>query len=171
VSESSRPERAYPGGDQAVVTVLVKVPPALAFRIFTEEMDSWWRAGRKYRIGRDRSVVHLEPKLGGRLFETFLSSANQGTVVQTGTVTCWEPPARLVLEWQAVNFAPEEKTEVEVSFTPSSTGTLVRVCHRGWSRIRADHPVRHGQASAEFIRSMGMWWSDLLSSLRELSDH
>jgi uncharacterized protein YndB with AHSA1/START domain len=168
VSRSSVSEGPGPSGDQAVVTVLVKVEQATAFRLFTEEIDRWWRAGRKYRVGRDRSVVHLEPKLGGRLFEAF-DSGDQPRVVQTGTVICWEPPRRLVLEWRAVNFAPEERTEVEVSFTPSSTGTLVRVCHRGWSRIRADHPVRHGQASAEFIRSMGMWWSELLSSLRELT--
>jgi hypothetical protein len=54
-------------GDQAQVSVLVKVAPSEAFRIFTEEIDSWWRGGLKYRIGKRRSVVHLEPKLGGLL--------------------------------------------------------------------------------------------------------
>lgn len=31
-------------GDQAKVTVTVAVPPAEASRIFTEEIELWWRA-------------------------------------------------------------------------------------------------------------------------------
>ena len=119
-----------------------------------------------YRIGKRRSVVGLEPKLGGRLFESFETAAGS-KVIQTGVVTTWDPPRCLVLEWRAVNFADSEKTEVEVEFAPSPSGTLVTVTHRGWSKLRADHPVRHGQPAPEFIRSMGLWWGDLLSSLRE----
>ena len=156
-------------GDQATVSVLVKVEPSEAFRIFTEEIDSWWRGGLRYRIGKQRSVVHLEPKLGGRLFESFETGAGP-KVKQTGHVTCFEPPSRLVLEWRAVNFAPDERTEVEVLFEPSPSGTLVTVCHRGWSQIRPDHPVRHGQDAPTFLRSMGLWWGDLMTSLRERAE-
>ncbi len=157
-------------GDQATVSVLVRVPPADAFRIFTEEIDAWWRRGLRYRIGEGRSVVHLEPKLGGRLFETFQSPDGAERVKETGRVTGYEPPFRLVLEWRAVNFAPGESTEVEVRFDASPSGTLVTVCHRGWSKLRADHPVRHGQEPARFLRSMGSWWGDLMTSLRERAD-
>jgi len=153
-------------GDEARVSVLVKVPPAEAFRIFTEEIDQWWRQGQRYRIGKRRSVVHLEPKLGGRLFESF-DTASGSKVKETGRVIGFEPPKRLVLEWRAVNFAPDEKTEVEVSFEPSPSGTLVTVCHRGWSRIRPDHPVRHGEPTPAFLRSMGSWWGGLMTALRE----
>jgi hypothetical protein len=73
----------------------------------------------------------------------------------------------LVLTWRAVNFAPEEETEVEVLFEPSPSGTLVTVCHRGWSKIRPDHPARHGQDVRAFLQGMGHWWGDLLTSLRE----
>jgi len=153
-------------GDQARASVLVRVPPSEAFRLFTEEIDSWWRGGLRYRIGKRRSVVHLEPKLGGRLFESFETSAGV-KVKETGRITCFEPPTRLVLEWRAVNFSPDERTEVEVLFEPSPSGTLVSVCHRGWSKIRADHPVRHGQDTAAFLRGIGGWWGDLMTSLRE----
>jgi hypothetical protein len=37
-------------GDEAVVSVLVAVEPETAFRVFTEEIDQWWRRGLKYRI-------------------------------------------------------------------------------------------------------------------------
>lgn len=38
-------------GDKATVSVLVAVPPADAFAIFTTEIDLWWRQGPKFRIG------------------------------------------------------------------------------------------------------------------------
>jgi uncharacterized protein YndB with AHSA1/START domain len=152
-----------------VVSVLVKVTPSEAFRLFTAEIDSWWRAGMKYRLGRGRSVIHLEPKLGGRLFESFESDSGS-RIFETGRLTVWEPPTRLVLEWRAVNFAPAEATEVDVTFEPSASGTLVTVRHRGWSRIRPDHPVRHGQDVPAFIRTMGLWWGDLMSALRERAE-
>ena len=153
-------------GDQAVVSVLVKVEPSKAFRVFTEEVDAWWRGGMQYRIGKHRSVVHFEPKLGGRMFESF-EDGSGARIVETGRVTAWDPPARLVFEWRAVNFAPSEKTEVEVTFEPTPSGTLVTVRHRGWSRIRDDHPVRHGQDAITFLRTMGGWWANLMSSMRE----
>ena len=158
---------ADPLYDQARVTVLVRVPLALAFQIFTEDIDLWWRRGLKYRVsGKGRGILHLEPRAGGRLFES-IESDGATRVVETGCVTIWEPPSRLVFEWRAVNFAPSEKTEVEVTFAPSPSGTLVTVQHRGWSAIRPDHPVRHGEDVPAFLRTMGLWWGDLLTSLRE----
>ena len=153
-------------GDEARATVLVEVPVEAAFRIFTEEIDRWWRQGPRYRIaGRGRSVLALEPRAGGRLYERFAGDR----VVETGRVTVWEPPARLVFEWRAANFAPAEKTEVEVRFAATDGGTLVTVSHRGWAKVRPDHPARHGLPPAPFLRMMGMWWGELMTSLRELA--
>jgi uncharacterized protein YndB with AHSA1/START domain len=87
-------------------------------------------------------------------------------VIETGRVTVWEPPVRLAFDWRAVNFAPDEKTEVEVLFAGTPEGTLVTLTHRGFARLRPDHPVRHGHEPAAFIRMMGMWWGDLLGSMR-----
>jgi len=155
-----------PSGDRAVVSISVRVALPEAFRIFTEEIDQWWRHGRKYRLGRGRSVVHLEPRLGGRLYESF-GEGPRARIYETGQVLVWEPPARFVLEWRAANFASEEKTEVEVRFAPSGASTLVTLEHRGWSQIRPDHPARHGEPVPAFVRQLGLWWADLLSSLRE----
>ena len=155
-------------GDQATISVLVEVEPAIAFRIFTEDIDRWWRRGLQYRVsGKHRGIIRLEPRVGGRLFESFTTSRGE-QVAESGRVTAWDPPARLVFEWRAANFDPSEKTEVEVIFAPSPSGTLVTVKHRGWSAIRADHPVRHGEDVAAFLRSMGLWWGDQMTSLREL---
>ena len=152
--------------DQARVTVLVEVPPDIAFRVFTEEIDQWWRRGLKYRVsGKGRGILHLEGRVGGRLFES-VESKNGTRVIESGSVLAWDPPRRLLLEWRAVNFAPSEKTEVEVLFDPSPSGTRVTVTHRGWSTIRADHPARHGLEVAPFLRMIGLFWGDLMTSMR-----
>jgi len=45
-------------GDQARVTVTVAVPPGEAFRIFTQEIDQWWRRGPRFRNTRgDRGML------------------------------------------------------------------------------------------------------------------
>lgn len=159
-----------PAGDRARVSVLVRVPQDVAFRVFTEDIDRWWRRGMKYRVAGARTgILHLEPRVGGRLFETFDTPSGERVFV-TGHVLAWEPPSRLVFTWRATNFAPDEKTEVEVSFAPSPSGTLVTVTHSGWAAIRPDHPVRHGHDVQAFLRMKGLWWGDLMSALRVLAE-
>ena len=158
---------APPAGDRARVSVLVAAPPDVAFRVFTEEIDQWWRRGLKYRVsGRGRGLMRLEAGVGGRLFEEIESGAG-ARVVETGRVVEWDPPARFALEWRNVNFSKTEKTLVEVTFDASPSGTLVTVTHSGWSAIRPDHPARHGLDVPAFIRMNGMWWGDVLTSFRE----
>jgi uncharacterized protein YndB with AHSA1/START domain len=146
--------------------VLVRVPPAAAFRAFTEDVDQWWRHGRKFRVGaKHGSVVHIEGGVGGRLFESFVTAA--GTRIhQAGKITAWSPPSRFAFEWRSPNYSADEKTYVEVLFEESPSGTLVTVTHSGWSAIRPDHPARHGEEAGAFLRTMGMWWADQMTSLR-----
>lgn len=161
--------------DQVRVSISVAVPPDEAFRLFTTCVDQWWRQGVRFRNGgRDGSTLHLEPRLDGRLFEVFTTRAGQAAprpAIEIGRVLAWEPPTRLVLRWRNSNFAPEERTEVEVAFAPSAgpvPSTRVTVIHRGWSTLRPDHPARHGLPGPAFSRMMGMWWADQLTSLRLL---
>lgn len=156
-------------GDVARVTVGVAVPPAECFRLFTEEIDRWWRRGRRFRNAPgERGLIAMEPREGGRVFESFEGPAGE-VVHEIGRVTTWQPPHRLVFEWRASNFAPNEHTEVELQFEPSPSGTRVTLVHRGWAAIRADHPVRHGLSVPAFVAMMGRWWGDQLMSLRMLA--
>jgi uncharacterized protein YndB with AHSA1/START domain len=152
-------------GDQARVTVSVDAPPALAFEVFTQQIDLWWRRGLKYRhFGGERALIAIEPHAGGRVFE---SSGGEGPVHEIGRVRVWQPPTRLVFEWRLANFALDERTEVEVVFEPAArNGTRVTLTHRGWAAMPADHPARHGHASAEFLRRLGLWWGEQLSAYR-----
>jgi hypothetical protein len=156
-----------PAGDAARVTVLVEVAPEVAFEVFTRETDLWWRRGPRFRpAGRLPGVLHLEPGVGGRLFETS-SEGPDARIFEVGRVTVWDPPAHLVLEWRGSNFAPGEKTEIEVHFAPTASGTLVTLEHRGWAALREGHPARHGLVGSAFTRMIGSWWGELLSSMRE----
>lgn len=162
--------RVSPPGDQATVSVTVAVEPAVAFDVFTREIDLWWRRGPRYRLaGRRPGSLSFEPGVGGRLFEAF--DTPSGTRVQeAGRVSVWEPPSRVVFTWRSANFAADESTEVEVRFEPTDTGTRVTVQHRGWAAIRPGHPARHGLEGAEFSRMIGLWWGELMTALREYID-
>jgi uncharacterized protein YndB with AHSA1/START domain len=135
------------------------------FDVFTAETDLWWQRGARFRFGgKRRGTLAFEPGVGGRLFEAF--SDEPGDVFEVGKVLVWEPGARLVFEWRLTNFAPGERTEVEVVFAPEDHGTRVTIEHRGWSAIRPDHPARHGEEAAAFIARIGMWWGNLATALR-----
>ena len=159
-----------PRGDQVRVTMAVAVPQDVAFEIFTNEIDRWWRKGPRFRnAGMNAGMIRLEAGVGGRLFES-IESAGVERVFVVGRVQAWEPPSRLVFTWKNEVFAVNEDTEVEVTFAPTARGTLVTVTHRGWASIRPDHPARHSMPPDEFIRSLGTWWGDQMSSMRLLTE-
>jgi uncharacterized protein YndB with AHSA1/START domain len=148
------------------VTAFVAVDPARAFAVFTAETDLWWRRGPRFRFGgARRGTLTFEPGPGGRLFEAFSDAPSD--VFEVGRVIAWEPGSRLVFEWRLANFAPGERTEVEVRFAPAEGGTQVTIEHRGWGALRDDHPARHGRSRADHAASIGLWWSELVRALRE----
>jgi uncharacterized protein YndB with AHSA1/START domain len=153
-------------GDRARVSVTVALPPQQAFEIFTSQIDRWWRRGMKFRHSESpSSLLCLEAKVGGRLFESF-DAGGRSHVVEVGRVRVWEPPRALNFTWRNANFAPHEQTEVDIQFEAAGSGTLVTVTHTGLSALSADHPARHGLQDAEFSRMIGLWWADQVSSLR-----
>lgn len=155
-------------GDGVRVAVFVDAPPAIAFEVFTAQIDLWWRRGLKFRAsGAAADVLHLEPRLGGRLFETVAADGGEPHVIQTGEVTEWAPPHALAIAWRGTNYAPDERTTIRVRFEPRGAGTQVTLEHTGFAALRPDHPVRHGEAVAVFVRRTAMWWSEQLTSLRE----
>ena len=160
-------------GDAATVSVTVAAEPAVAFAVFTGELDRWWRRGPRFR-GRNPGVLILEPRLGGRLFEQ--SAAAGVPLIERGVVTQWEPPLRLAFQWhvpdaQPVAAAPAHasilETLVQVGFEAVPGGTRVTVRHSGWADVPPEHPARHGALGLAMSRRIGLWWGELLSALRE----
>jgi len=156
---------SVPQGDAAIVSMNVAVPPAIAFEVFTTELNRWWRPGLAFR-GYIAGELILEPHLGGRLFESPSLEANT-PALERGRVLVWDPPTRLVFTWRAGNFAPHESTQVEVLFEAERNGTCVTLRHSGWAALRPDHPARHGSTGVATTYMIGRWWGELLSGLHE----
>jgi uncharacterized protein YndB with AHSA1/START domain len=147
--------------NSARVTTSVEVPPEEAFRIFTDEIDAWWRRGPRFRGGGTASVLAFQTVGGER---HLVEIGDERFLI--GRVLAWEPGARLVFEWRGRSFHPEEKTEVEIRFEPTESGTRVILEHRGWEGLRGDHPVRHGLTGPAFTAMIGLHWGDLVTAYR-----
>lgn len=149
----------------ARVTTTVAVAPAIAFEVFTEEIDRWWRRGARFRRGAEGSELRFAAADDGRrLIET--TGGGAADAIEIGKVLAWEPGARLVFEWRGPDFAPGELTVVEVRFEPAAGGTRVTLEHRGWEAFGPDHPARHQLDGTGFTSMLGLWWADLLTALR-----
>lgn len=118
--------------NEVIAEVVVPQPPDEAFALFTSEVDSWWRRGERYG-GRAVRGHRFEPFVGGRFLEVL--EEREGVL---GVVTVWDPPSQLVFTWRQGNWASDETTHVEVSFTPVPGGTRVRLRHYGFDAIRSD---------------------------------
>jgi hypothetical protein len=151
------------------VSLVVVADVSAAFRVFTEEMDAWWLRGPGFRVAGDpqHGMLCIEPRLNGRLFESF-DSQGVTRVVRTGRVVEWQPPTRLAFDWRGADYARDELTRVEVTFEAMpAEQTRVTVAHRGFAALRPDHPARRGATPDAFLRARAAFWQELLQSLRE----
>jgi uncharacterized protein YndB with AHSA1/START domain len=130
-------------------SVRVRCDVGAAFRVFTEEMRSWWPLDVHSRAAHDRDGVKaervvVEPWVGGRIYEVMSDGSEGGW----GTVLTWEPPHRLVIAWKP-NDTPNPPTELELEFIEQDDGaTRVDLEHRGWERLgAAAAEARDGYAS------------------------
>lgn len=121
-----------PSCDDRPVRCSVRVRPAPheAFRIFTDDIDTWWPLAT-HSIGRERArQCAFDGRVGGTVHEI----ADDGTVHVWGTVTVWEPPDRVVFSWHPGRAASTAQ-EVELRFVPDGAGTRVELEHRRWDRF------------------------------------
>jgi uncharacterized protein YndB with AHSA1/START domain len=111
-------------------SVTVDRPVAEAFRLFTDEMATWWPL-RSHSVNEESTeTVVFEPRAGGRVYER----RRDGPISYWAEVTVWEPPRRFVLAWRPNPDAPAA-TELEITFTPEGGRTRVDLEHRGWERL------------------------------------
>ena len=142
--------------DEAVATTSIRVmaPPAVAFRVFTEQIGTWWRRGTHYWNDAERGLrLEFEPGVGGRLLEVYEDGA-----YEIGRVTAWEPAAMLGFTWRERDWDPASFTTVEVRFEPDgddATGVTVR--HGGWDT--AGHPDSLRGYSSGWVELLG-WFGD-----------
>jgi uncharacterized protein YndB with AHSA1/START domain len=115
-----------------------------AFRIFTEEIASWWPMATHSLSGEKTRSVAIEGHVGGRVYET----DDAGNEYLWGSVTAWDPPHLVAFTWQ---LGREEVHEnVEVRFEPDGEGTRVTLTHDGWD-------TRSGEGLDRFRRYDTGW--------------
>jgi hypothetical protein len=122
-----------------------------AFRRFTDEIADWWPTEKHSVSGDTCRDVRFEGWVGGRIFE----EADNGQVHPWGTVTAWEPPARVAFTWHPGREA-DTAQRVEVEFWTEDGGTRVRLTHTGWERF--------GDAGADMREEYEGGWTFVLSS-------
>ena len=140
-----------------VKSVEVERPPKVAFEVFTQSFGRWWpRLG--HSVGDENvAEVVMEARAGGRLFERW----KDGTERDWGTIGVFDPPDRVVFSWDPSGRRAE--TEVEVTFTETSTGgTRVELTHRNWHVI--------GDEAVELRSSYEGGWPGVLAAFAAFAE-
>ncbi len=143
------------------VSLEVAADPQTAFEVFTQDVDAWWGRGPRFRfVPPYKGTLMFEPFAGGRFIHKHDKDTQKDFVI--GKIHVWEPGARLAFEWRQRTFRPDQTTHVDITFEPTSTGTLVRLVHSGWEAIEASNVVRHGLTGRAFVMKNGENWAELL---------
>ena len=143
--------------------LLVCAAQDVAFRVFTDDMDTWWP--RQHHIGKSpMKRIAIEPYVDG----SWYSICEDHSVCRLGKVLAWEPPRRLLLAWQITSewqYDESFLTEVELIFTargPKQTHILFE--HRNLDRF--------GLAAAELRKAIDApeGWSLILQRFVEQAE-
>ncbi len=110
-----------------VQTVEVKAPPARAFALFAGQIGTWW-PGTTVGAQKHADIV-IEPVTGGRVYEV----DGEGNETPWGAVLAWDPPGRLLIDWQlgeGWKYEARCHTDLEILFEAlASGGTRVTLTH------------------------------------------
>jgi uncharacterized protein YndB with AHSA1/START domain len=138
-------------------SVTVEAPLEHAFRVFTEEIHTWWPL-RTHAVDTESSdTVILEGHEGGRLFER----TPAGDEHVWGVVTTWDPPNRVGYSWHPGR-GEESAQAVEVTFTPVGDGIRVDVRHWGWEKL--------GDRLEEIVADYTEGWDKVLGHYTEAAN-
>src|SRR5262245_60450198 len=130
-------------------SVIVKAPVAHAFKIFTENFDTWWP--RTHHIGKVEPFTGiLEPREGGRWFER----GADGSECEWGRVLVYAPPRQVSVSWHldpSYQYDPDasKASRVDVTFHDEGNGT---------TRVELVHSQldRHGSEWEKLRESVGL---------------
>ena len=113
--------------EPVITDVQVPLDQERAFRLFTDDIASWWPLETHAVHGDADMTCVVEGRVGGRIYE--LTPA--GVEADWGRITDWEPPGRVAFTWHPGR-EDDTATRVEVTFAATADGTEVRLVHTGW---------------------------------------
>ena len=137
-------------------TFTVPVAADRAFVLFTEGLGTWWPREFTWSQGLLESIA-MEPRAGGLCSER----GPHGFRVDWGRVLAWEPPERVVFNWQispqrVPEPDPSRASEVEVRFAADGAQhTGVALEHRAFAR--------HGEGADAYRSGMEGGWDHLVA--------
>jgi len=138
-------------------SIEVRVDPTTAFDLYTDKINRWWKRDSWYWNDRDRARgLRIEPWVGGRFVEVYDEANSEG--FEIGRVRVWEPGRRVVYSWRQADWQPGEEMEIEVTFEPAATGTLVTINVRGWERVTGGAEV--GRGYGEGAKELLAWYAE-----------
>lgn len=131
-------------------SITVQAPIERAFRVFTEDFDSWWP--RSHHIGTaEMKTAVIEPRVDGRWHEQGVD----GSECDWGRVLTWDPPNHVAMSWH-LNGAwrydpdPAKASRVDVRFFAESAGvTRVELSHSELDRHGDDWTTLRDGISGE----------------------
>jgi Activator of Hsp90 ATPase homolog 1-like protein len=130
-------------GPIVLKSVIVAAPLAVAFEVFTAQIEAWWPMASHHIGEATCAAVVIEPRAGGRWYERGVD----GVECTWGQVLVWEAPRRVVLVWQLsaqFRYDPSIHTEVDVRFLAiDERTTRVELEHRGLEAYGADAVGMH----------------------------
>ncbi len=139
-------------------SIVVNVPIAHAFDVFTRKFDLWWP--RSHHIGKaEMKEAVMEQREGGRYFERGVD----GSECDWGRVLAWDPPRHVALSWHldgTWSYDPDlaRASRVDVRFTDEGGGrTRVELEHSQLDRHIGWQKVKEGVAGPD-------GWSGLLET-------
>jgi uncharacterized protein YndB with AHSA1/START domain len=138
-------------------SIVVDAPIDRAFKVFTEEMGTWWPPDH-HIFEAELAEMVFEPRAGGNIYDRGVD----GSESRWARVLAYDPPNRVVFSWDiSADWKLEsdhaKTSEVEVRFVPEGDDrTRVELEHRnlerhgeGWEKVR------------DAVGSPGGWWRGL----------
>lgn len=138
------------------IVKVVEVPAsaAQAFKMFTENVATWWPMD-KHSVSagqgkRSRDVV-FEPTEGGAAYEIM----HDGTRTEWGTVVLWEPGQAVGLIWHPGKDAGQA-TRLDITFADLGAGrSRVTLTHSGWEVLADAADEARGHYSSGWDHVLG----------------
>jgi hypothetical protein len=107
----------------------IDCPADHAFDVWTNQLRTWWPKG--HSTSGDDTVVRLEPRLGGRIFER----TSDGNEIDWGEVARWSPPSASATRGTSAERAGTPPTSTSPSSTSAARRTRLEIVHSGWDRL------------------------------------